>query len=180
MTAHRNHFPYLLCLGGAIERNSSQMITPALTVSNYRRQRVRRRARIGIKVQDLTTACANPAPLAHNRMPLYDSIEDVWRRADVPVSSLERLAEADAFRSLDLDRRAALWAIKGLAPSVLPLFAAAERFANRIESEFNEPSFPLAPMSEGADVVEDYVSGCEMGWLPSSPNGIAVCQRGGW
>ncbi|GBQ24165.1 DNA polymerase III subunit alpha [Gluconacetobacter sacchari DSM 12717] len=96
------------------------------------------------------------AQIVAHRMPPYDSIEDVWRRAEVPVSALERLAEADAFRSLDLDRRSALWAIKGLAPAMLPLFAAAERFANRIESEFNEPSFPLAPMSEGADVVEDY------------------------
>jgi error-prone DNA polymerase len=32
----------------------------------------------------------------------------------VPVSVVERLADADAFRSIGLDRRAALWAVKGL------------------------------------------------------------------
>ena len=39
---------------------------------------------------------------------------------------LERLAEADAFQALGLDRRAALWAVRGLADTVLPLFAAAD------------------------------------------------------
>ena len=34
--------------------------------------------------------------------------------AALPLSVLERLADADAFRSLGLDRRAALWAVKGL------------------------------------------------------------------
>ncbi len=57
----------------------------------------------------------------------YDGVEALWRRAGVPVAALERLAEADAYRSLGLDRRQALWAIRGLAPAVLPLFAAADR-----------------------------------------------------
>jgi error-prone DNA polymerase len=30
------------------------------------------------------------------------------------ASLIERLADADAFRSVGLDRRAALWAVKGL------------------------------------------------------------------
>ncbi|WP_264816075.1 error-prone DNA polymerase, partial [Gluconobacter kondonii] len=38
------------------------------------------------------------AALIAARMPDYESIDDVWRRADVPVSALECLAEADAFR----------------------------------------------------------------------------------
>ena len=41
---------------------------------------------------------------------------------------LSRIAEADGFRpALGLDRRAALWAVKGLPPTDLPLFAAAAR-----------------------------------------------------
>jgi len=52
----------------------------------------------------------------------YRSVEDVWRRAHVPVAALERLAEADAFGSLGLDRRQALWAIRGLSDARLPLF----------------------------------------------------------
>jgi hypothetical protein len=52
----------------------------------------------------------------------YRSLEDLWRRAHTPVAALERLAEADAFRALGLDRRQALWAIKGLSDTRLPLF----------------------------------------------------------
>jgi len=96
------------------------------------------------------------ARLIANRLPDYDSIDDVWRRADIPVSALERLAEADAFRSLDLDRRAALWAIRGLADTPLPLFVAADRHRNRPEPEVIEPRYTPIPMSEGREVVEDY------------------------
>src|SRR5262249_32451830 len=55
----------------------------------------------------------------------FASIEEMWRRAGVPVAALAHLAEADAFGSVGLDRRAALWAIKGLSDAPLPLFAAA-------------------------------------------------------
>lgn len=40
----------------------------------------------------------------------YTSMEDVVRRAEVPLPAIEALATAGAFRSLGLDRRAALWA----------------------------------------------------------------------
>ncbi|NWN22937.1 hypothetical protein GY661_24100, partial [Escherichia coli] len=39
----------------------------------------------------------------------FVSIEDVWRRSRVKPAALERLARADAFRALGLDRRRALW-----------------------------------------------------------------------
>ena len=39
--------------------------------------------------------------------------EDLARRARLPRRALELLAEADAFRSLGLDRREALWADEG-------------------------------------------------------------------
>jgi error-prone DNA polymerase len=42
-------------------------------------------------------------------------LADLARRAKLSQRSLELLAEADAFRSLGLDRRAALWAVKGMA-----------------------------------------------------------------
>ena len=57
----------------------------------------------------------------------FRSVDDLWRRAGAQVASLVRLAEADAFRpALGLDRRDALWAIKGLHDEPLPLFAAAD------------------------------------------------------
>ncbi len=44
----------------------------------------------------------------------YADIPSLWTRSGAPVGMLERLADADAFRSMRLDRRAALWAVKGL------------------------------------------------------------------
>ncbi len=48
----------------------------------------------------------------------------LWRRAGLAPAALEALARADAFGSLGLDRRQALWAIQGLGAAPLPLFAA--------------------------------------------------------
>ena len=36
---------------------------------------------------------------------------DDLRKVGVPESALEKLADADAFRSIDLDRRQALWEV---------------------------------------------------------------------
>ena len=45
----------------------------------------------------------------------YISVEELWRRADVPVAALERLARTDAFRSLKMSRRDAAWASRRCA-----------------------------------------------------------------
>ncbi len=83
----------------------------------------------------------------------YDSVRDLWLRTGLSISALERLAEADAFRSLGLSRRDALWAVKGLRRSGdkddLPLFAAAHQ-------PEREPDMHLPAMTPGAEVVEDY------------------------
>ena len=87
----------------------------------------------------------------------YASVEELWRRAGIPSAMLEKLAEADAFGSLVLDRRAALWAVRGLADTQMPLFAAAD--ANRRPlPELSEPPVVLRPMRDGREVVEDYRS----------------------
>jgi len=80
----------------------------------------------------------------------YRSVADAWQRAGVPVAALERIAEADGFLRVGLDRRQALWEIRGLADSRLPLFAAADEAA--------EPGVALPPMPQGGEVVEDYRS----------------------
>ena len=95
--------------------------------------------------------------VAHRGEQAYANVEEVWRRAAVPTAALERLAEADAFQGLGLDRRQALWAVKGLADTVLPLFAAADAH-RRPQPELVEPSAALTPMKDGREVVEDYRS----------------------
>jgi error-prone DNA polymerase len=70
----------------------------------------------------------------------------------VPVAGLEKLAAADCFRSLGLDRRAALWEVKALAKSkALPLFA----FADTRE-QGDEAHVPLPDMPLSEHVVNDY------------------------
>jgi error-prone DNA polymerase len=83
----------------------------------------------------------------------YASIEDLRVLAKVPVHAIERLAAADAFRSMKLDRRAALWDARALkqAPD-LPLFAAADARDEGLEAE--PAQLPAMPLSE--HVVNDY------------------------
>jgi error-prone DNA polymerase len=95
--------------------------------------------------------------VAHRADTPFGSIEELWRRAGVPAAALEKLAEADAYRGLGLDRRQALWAIRGLADEALPLFVAADR-GRRPQPELVEPPVTLMPMAAGGEVVEDYRS----------------------
>ncbi|MGD1933635.1 MAG: error-prone DNA polymerase [Candidatus Phaeomarinobacter sp.] len=87
----------------------------------------------------------------------FDSIRDLWLRTRLTPAELERLAKADAFRSIGLDRRDALWAVRGLGgtqrtmPASLPLFAHAEGTGFQHEEEVALPSMPL-----GEHVIEDY------------------------
>ncbi|KMW60642.1 DNA polymerase III alpha subunit [Candidatus Rhodobacter oscarellae] len=84
----------------------------------------------------------------------YQTVEDVWRRAGTSPKLLRILAEADAFAALGLARREALWAAKALVPGEeLPLFK------GDLDGEgIVEPAVLLPKMSEGEEVVEDYVS----------------------
>ncbi len=84
------------------------------------------------------TGYADPAALAH--------------RAQLDRATLEKLAAADAFRSMGLDRRAALWAVKGLDPETLPLFAPLAGLMSL------EPAAALPVLGLGEHVVEDYAS----------------------
>ncbi|MDQ2081796.1 OB-fold nucleic acid binding domain-containing protein [Xanthobacteraceae bacterium Astr-EGSB] len=83
----------------------------------------------------------------------FDSIRDLWLRTSLAPAALEKLALADAFRSLGLDRRQALWAVRALRRSGdkddLPLFA-------RVTTPELEPDVALPPMLLGEHTVEDY------------------------
>ena len=79
------------------------------------------------------------------------SIEDIARRASLPQHALRLVADADAFHSLNLDRRAALWEVRRTPGNELPLFAAA-----RARELGEEPAVALAPMALGEHVAADY------------------------
>ena len=82
----------------------------------------------------------------------FDSIEGLMRRARLPVAAIRKLADADAFRSLGLDRREALWEARRLPDDdALPLFAAA---AARELGEEEDAHLPR--MALGEHVAADY------------------------
>jgi error-prone DNA polymerase len=82
----------------------------------------------------------------------FSDVRDLWRRSGVGRASLEKLAAADAFRSLGLDRRQALWEVRGLPKEVtLPLFEHAQAAETGTEPEV---ALPVMPLSE--HVVNDY------------------------
>ena len=82
----------------------------------------------------------------------YPDVESLWLRAGVRPDALERLAEGDAFASLGLNRRDALWAARALrGPKPLPLFGA--------DGEGGaEPEVALPAMTLGQEVIEDYLA----------------------
>ena len=85
----------------------------------------------------------------------FDSVRDLWLRAGLTRAAIERLADGDAFRSVGLDRRGALWAARGLGgggeTERLPLFDVAAH-----GDIAREPDFALPPMPVGEHVVNDY------------------------
>ncbi|WP_294098126.1 error-prone DNA polymerase [Sphingomonas sp.] len=118
--------------------------------------RALRPLRLGMHVvQGLDSKDAERLVTARGASP-FTSIEDAWRRSGVKPAALERLARADAFQSLGLNRRQALWTIKGLAQAPLPLLALADARAGRILPETSEVPVALTPLTAGREVVEDY------------------------
>ena len=98
----------------------------------------------------------------------FSSVERLAAISGVSRFTLERLAEADAFRSLGLDRRAALWAARRLdaiaaRPPRRPDAASAVQALPLLRPHLSEELFPeetvaLAAMPLCEHVVEDYVA----------------------
>ncbi|MCB5202224.1 error-prone DNA polymerase [Neorhizobium sp. T786] len=93
--------------------------------------------------------------LIENRGSGYVSIRDLWLRSGIDKADIERLADADAFGSIGLSRREALWQVRGLdarkATDKLPLFDQVKQGELQIE-----PATRLPKMLSGEQVIEDY------------------------
>jgi error-prone DNA polymerase len=81
----------------------------------------------------------------------FTGIEELARRARLPRRALRLLADADAFRSIGMDRRQALWEARRTPAGELPLFAAARA---RELGEEPDAMLPTMPLSE--HVAADY------------------------
>ncbi len=91
----------------------------------------------------------------------YASVRDLWLRTGLSPHVIERLADADAFGSLGLTRRQALWAAKALGrvgdqDDDLPLFRTGTTQAPAQVLVAREPDVQLPPMPLGEEVVNDY------------------------
>ena len=81
------------------------------------------------------------------------TLAELAARASLPSRTWEVLAEADALRSLGLDRRAGLWAVKGLAPEAR---VEAEAPLLALMGPPAEAGVDLPTMALSAHVAEDY------------------------
>ncbi|HEY8615559.1 error-prone DNA polymerase [Phenylobacterium sp.] len=110
-----------------------------------------RPVRLGFRqIKGLKKEEADRIPLA--RAAGARTLQDFALRAGLSRRTLELLAEADAFRSLGIDRRAALWAVKGLADEI-----GAEANAPLLKTaSLKEQQVQLPFMTLPKQVAEDY------------------------
>ena len=110
----------------------------------------------------------------------FDSVEALASKAGLPSRALRLLADADAFRSIDLDRRGALWDVRRTPTDTLPLFAAAD--ARELGTE---PEVHLPLMPPGEHVAADYqtvrlsLKGHPMAFLRAgfAAEGVQTCAQ---
>jgi error-prone DNA polymerase len=74
----------------------------------------------------------------------FTDIESLAARASLNDQALKLLADADALRSLKLDRRQALWEVHRRPGPPLPLFAAADARELAVEPDAQLPAMPLS------------------------------------
>ena len=105
--------------------------------------------RLGLRQVDGMARAMAARLMAARRDPFAD-LQDLKTRTNIDAGTMRKLAAADAFRSVGLDRRQALWNARALrdAPD-LPLFAMAQ-------DEGAETQFILPQMPVCEHVVADY------------------------
>ena len=104
--------------------------------------------RLGLRqVDGLAKAAGETLALTRDEGPFAD-FDALVRRGGAPPAQLQKLAEADAMRSIGLDRRAALWRVRGLSHAApAPLLA---------HLPDPEPATHLPQMAPSEHVVADY------------------------
>ncbi|UCD74808.1 MAG: error-prone DNA polymerase [Phycisphaerales bacterium] len=110
--------------------------------------------RLGMRlIKGLREEHADVIGNAVDRCGRFDSIEALRRQAALPKAALKKLAQADAFNSMGLDRQRALWRIHALRDEDLPMFAGADE----VKSNGREGAL-LPAISPPRQVVQDYAA----------------------
>lgn len=112
--------------------------------STYRAIRLGFRQIGGLREDDITI-------LVNGRNSGYSAITSL-RQAGVAQATLEKLADADAFRSIGLDRRQALWEVSALGDRPIALFE------GQPSESVTETQVELPLMTPGEHVVQDYAT----------------------
>ena len=106
--------------------------------------------RLGLRMIDGLSQSAGQMVMKARSEGLFRTIEELRRRSGLPVDMLEKLASADAFRSLGHDRRQAHWAVRAVPKAKpLPLF-------EHVGEVVPEPSVALPDAALSEEVVADY------------------------
>lgn len=118
--------------------------------------------RLGFRlIKGLKRSQAEVITEARIRFGHFKSVADLWSAAQaiafpeqvqLKKSTLLCLAKADAFRSMKLSRRTALWQIRALPEKHLPLGYLPAETAEEIKA------LPIAPLSRQLDIFSDYAS----------------------
>jgi error-prone DNA polymerase len=109
--------------------------------------------RLGFRrIKGMQEAHANVITDIRTHCGRFTSVEQMHRLTGLPVAVMRRLAEADAFTSLKLSRREALWHVMKLSDEELPLWEAADAGDDEIPAAL--PRMPL-----GQEVMADYATG---------------------
>jgi error-prone DNA polymerase len=95
----------------------------------------------------------------------YPDAPALWHRSGLGRLALERLAAADALRSMQLDRRQGLWALKALGGAPLPLFSQPIVIPGRPGGPNPEP-MNTDGQGQGSDSVIAPDRSCS--WVPGS------------
>ena len=99
----------------------------------------------GLKEEDIQT-------LVKNRAGGYRSMSVFWEATRLTLPTLEKIADADAFRSIGLDRRQALWEIAAYHDRPVALFKEQQ------PSVPVEKNIQLPLLTESENVVLDYAT----------------------
>lgn len=115
--------------------------------------------RLGLRqIKGLSEVTAARVVAARQQGGSFGSVEDMVRRARLSRAEADRLAQADALRSMKLDRREGGWQALALPGPDLPLFEAAGEGRSPASTLADRHGFCLPAMSQAEHVVQDYAA----------------------
>jgi error-prone DNA polymerase len=115
--------------------------------------------RLGMRqIKGMRQDMAERIMAARQHVGTFTSIEQFQKITAVPIHLIRRLAEADAFGSLGLSRRASVWEALPLKEEDHPLFELSDGPAEQAPPQAEIENLPLPPMPLGQEVMTDYAT----------------------